>query len=380
MSEELRQLRPDLNFDPSSTTDLRTLGLDSLEILKVVGRVNTFFRLYDIGNEDLLLVRRSNDAWADLVSSSIDRDDHLLSFRSSGSTGAPQTFDHRLGDLLREVDFLSSRLQSGPANRQGSDGESARIRRVVGTVPSFHIYGFLFCGLLPERMNADFVDARGWPAGKWRKELRGGDLVVSFPRYWEYILDSLGADTSRIASAVRGTTSTAPLPESLRSRLIQTGFDAIFEVYGSSETAGLGLRRIEQDAYELFPYLEPDHISVSAPDDLEWKGERRFVPLRRKDGAMQVNGLNVYPSEVARRFTELPEIREAAVRKMAEHEGERLKAFLVPADGVGLDEAREAAMTFARAELTEAEQPASYKVGSHLPTNKMGKSADWEIA
>jgi hypothetical protein len=72
-------------------------------------------------------------------------------------------------------------------------------------------------------------------------------------------------------------------------------------------------------------------LSVSLPDRLLFQGQRHFTLAGRLDEAVQVGGINVFPSRVAQLLRQHPEVAQAAERLMSALEGDRLKAFLVPA-------------------------------------------------
>lgn len=139
---ELAHLRPGGTVDPPPwpadlLLDEQGLGLDSLERLSVASALNEALHLHDSGVEDLLLVRRRFGEWVHLAGMGLDHAGQRMTFRTSGSHGAPKPCTHALALLEQEVDFLATLL----------DGR----RRVFSAVPAHHIYGFLFTVLLPGR-------------------------------------------------------------------------------------------------------------------------------------------------------------------------------------------------------------------------------------
>jgi acyl-CoA synthetase (AMP-forming)/AMP-acid ligase II len=61
-------------------------------------------------------------------------------------------------------------------------------------------------------------------------------------------------------------------------------------------------------------------------------GDRSFHVLRRQDGAVQVGGINVFPSRVAEVLARHPLVAQASVRLAAPEQGGRLKALIVCKD------------------------------------------------
>jgi 4-coumarate--CoA ligase (photoactive yellow protein activation family) len=350
------------------------LGADSLERLWLAGAVNEMFHLHEAGLEESLLGSPLLGDWLDRAGEAL-RAAGRVTFATSGSTGAPKRCAHALPDLLEEVEALAALLPG-----RG---------RVVSTVPAHHIYGFLFTALLPDRLGAPVA-----PAGT---SLESGDLVVSFPERWLFLERSV----ERFPPDVTGTTSTAPCPAWLPEALAARGLAGLLEIYGSSETAGIGTRRWPDPAYTLLPHWRfagpasgPDPDLDQSPRPLELvrrsgarattmdglvpEGERRFTLGGRVDGAVQVGGVNVQPAAVGARLRDHPGVRDAAVRLMRPEEGSRLKAFVVPSDPAADREALRAALgAWIDAHLAAAERPRALSFGAELPRNPMGKPADW---
>lgn len=340
-----------------------TLGCDSLDRLWLAGALAEMFHLDETAQG--LTEASTFGAWLDIVDAAAG---NAVTFLTSGSSGRPKPCEHRLADLSTEIDALAETF--------------AGTARIVAAVPAHHIYGFLFTALLPARLDVPVV-----PYGA--DALRAGDLVVSFPDHWRLVARSHAA----FPPGVAGVTSTAPCPPDLVADLMGRRLTAFTEVYGSSETAGLGTRRYPERAYTLMPHwrfdaeVEPGVPSivdgsgrvVTAMDRLERVGERGFVVAGRRDGMVQVGGVNVDPAAVAARLREHPLVAEAVVRPMRPEEGTRLKAFVVPADGAEPNALAPALDAWIRANLPPPQRPASLAFGPRLPVNAMGKAADWTI-
>ncbi len=165
------------------------------------------------------------------------------------------------------------------------------------------------------------------------------------------------------------------------------------EVYGSTETAGVAVRRWPEPSYQLMPHWRfDDPVRDDAPAIVHRSGRRhelpdgiwaldrdRFTLTGRRDGAVQVGGVNVYPDEIAARLREHPGVREAVVRLMCPEEGDRLKAFVVP--GAAVDPAALLAdlQAWIMTSLPTPARPTSITLGPRLPIGAMGKAVDWSI-
>ena len=354
-------------------------GLDSLERLQLAAIVSEALHLHESGIETHLLTRSTLGEWCDVAAESLRSFSATLTFRTSGSTGVSKPCSHPLAALRREVDALVALLPDG-------------VRRVLTAVPSHHIYGFLFTILLPGRLgNVPVLDVRGHSPGSLPAAARQGDLVVGHPAFWTAVAR---AAPSGWAPGVVGVTSTAPCPVETAAAMRTSGLSRLLQIHGSSETAGIGWRDDPHGSYTLLPHWErgiegllrapltsggiADPVMV--PDRLEWLDRRHYRIDGRLDGAVQVGGVNVFPVRVGDVLRRHPGVAAAAVRLMRPSEGQRLKAFVVPRDpGADADLLRHDLDAFAAEELSTPERPRAYDFGLALPTDAMGKAADWQI-
>ena len=345
------------------------IGLDSLERFTVAGRLNETFGLYRSGVEDNLLRARTLGDTVDVVCAGLDHVDDTLSFYSGGTTGAARVIAHEAADLNAEVAELTALFP----------GRS----RVVVTVPVHHIYGFLFGVLLPRALGVPVVDAQ-YSLLTGQRRPRNGDLVVSIPFIWERLLPQ----TARWGENVAGSSSTAPLPVDL-ARELTPRLTSLVEVYGSSETGGVGWRDHVTGAGEPFRLMQrwdrrgetavvrprdgADSVPVELPDRIRWLDDRRFVPEGRRDAVVQVGGINVDLDELRSRVLSLvPEAEDCALRLGSEG---RLRLFLAAPNPGGLD--REAIGDRLRRALPAVALPRSISVGAGIPRTPTGKLGDW---
>ncbi len=118
---------------------------------------------------------------------------------------------------------------------------------------------------------------------------------------------------------------------------------------------------------------EPIHLQ----DVIEWVGERSFHVMGRRDSAVQVSGINVYPKRVSAVLRTHAQVVEATVRLMEPHEGGRLKAFVVPRADTDIEALRSELERWANRHLSAPERPKAYTFGSRLPSTDAGKECDW---
>lgn len=382
VAAELARLRPGAVLPAPPWTAhcalARDLGVDSLERMALASALSATLQLDRSGAGDALASGQTIGAWADAASLGLAMHPHEITFRTSGSAGQPKPCRHLLAALWAEVAELAALL---PGHT-----------RILCAVPSHHIYGFLFSVLLPRALglHAGAVrDVRAASPAALMREARAGDLVVAYPDYWRAALASSAAP---FAPGVTGVTSTAPCPPELAHDLQQRGLARLVQVYGSSETGGVGWRDRHTLPFTVLPYWRRDPADDAVllrtgegagryrlQDVLAWQGEHQFVPAGRIDHAVQVGGINVFPERVAQVLRAHPDVAAAAVRLMRSDEGNRLKAFVVVVADAAPEPLRAALRQWAAARLSGPELPAAISFGAELPRNANGKLADWII-
>jgi 4-coumarate--CoA ligase (photoactive yellow protein activation family) len=366
---------------PRALHFVHDLGADSLELLGMGTALAEALHLQASGLDERLLARPVLDDWVAAARAGLRTGAHAITFRTSGSAGTPRRCTHTLDTLWQETRALAGLLPGRT--------------RILGAVPAHHIYGFLFTVLLPRAAGIDeVVDLRAASPAAALRMARPGDLIVAHPGWWE----ALARLRPAFAPGIAGVSSTAPCPDALADELAAAGL-RLLQVYGSSETAGVGWREQAGAPFTLLPYWLgqgaaaelvrrlPDGGAARYPlqDKLEWSDDRRFRPAGRIDQAVQVGGTNVFPGYVADVLRMHPAVADAAVRLMRPDEGQRLKAFIVPRAGhasgdAGGDAAlRETLSDWIGERLSTAERPAAWTFGERLPRQASGKPADWII-
>lgn len=320
-----------------------------------------------------------------------------VTFFTSGSTGKPKPCTHPEDHLRQELTGILPLL-------------GTRTRALV-TVPLHHLYGFTFGLLLPQALNAPIVSEAPLPPAVLH-QMQAGDMVVGIPLLWSRIAQILqekaalgNAENNAASRGIMLLSGTAPLPPETFATMLSHGFTMI-EFFGSSEM-GVMCRRLEPNIpFTLLPQFTrvhdseesntaqdaqtnavPDSVLRTLPngstqlfplqDCIQWIDERHLNPKGRKDFAVQVGGVNVFPARVAQVMAKHPAIAACSVRLMRPEEGDRLKAFVVPKDGVDTGTLKKDLRAFAKQQLSPEEQPTRYDFGTDLPRNLVGKPSDW---
>lgn len=309
--------------------------------------------------------------WANSIHTEWMQSEKHITFFTSGSTGIPKPNTHDIVLHEQEVNALAHIFHGRT--------------RIVSFAPHHHIYGFLFSVLLPKAMNIPVVSYPPLPTLGTIRQLTPGDLVIAFPLLW----NKLAEMAIEIVDDVHGVTSTGPCPAKTIATLRDKGVGRMYEIYGSSETGGVGYRS-KSGGYNLLPYWsignDASQLTRAEPnghkrqyelqDILKWDGET-FLPIKRNDDGVQVAGVNVFPDRVKRIFLTHPYVKECAVRLMSQDEGGRLKVLLVSSCHKHENEIEKELRKWAKQQLSQYEFPSRWDFTDKLPLNIMGKPQNW---
>lgn len=368
---DLQRLRPDTWDDAYGILDTG-LALDSLERMNCAAALNEFFHLSEFGAEDYLLAAETLGDWVYIVALSIASGAAQLTFRTSGSTGAAKSCTHALDMLHAEISVWAAMFETRT--------------HIVSLVPPQHLFGFVFTVVLAQALKRPVQDMRFASAATLKRALqKPGALLVAAPVSWQFLARSIPA----FPADVHGVSSAALMPAELATQLKEQGLAALLDVYGSSETGGIGFRCAPDTPYSLLPHwmLETSGDDASlinlktgaetALMDVVSPGpENTFALHKRRDGAVQVGGVNVFPDYVARVVTGFPDVAQCAVRYCAERA--RLKAFVVPHNRADDHSTLEQRLRQLCAQhLNTPERPSAFMFGQALPVNALGKASDW---
>lgn len=249
--------------------------------------------------------------WAGQVSALIRRE--LTSFRFHPAThgGAADT-RHAADDIWQDARGVASLMQGR--------------RRVVSLISTGNLMGLVCAVLAPNLQRIDVVDGRPLTPDELAGALAFGDVVVATPTLWRYLADTVPAVPNNVIGVSYGEALTPDLAERLRGR----GVGAMRELYGSTETGILAWRDSPSDPFVLFDHWSREGEGASASlvrlrpgggtaqvlpmDELTWQGDRSFHLGGRRDGAVQIGGVNVFPLKIAEVIEGQEAVAAASVR------------------------------------------------------------------
>lgn len=371
--------------------DPRRFGFASLDMVQLASRFAVCLGLDKTGLSDLLLARRSAPGWCEVARRSLQINDGHIGFYSSGSTASPVLNRHALAALSTEADFFANTLLQRIA-----------CRRVVSTVPAHHIYGFIWGVLLPQQRAASaplfsdapvFIDTGTRLPTSWVNELTDNDLIVATPDTWKLLADL----RLPLPKTFIGISSTAALPAQVAQYFNAHFPDAMLvEVYGSTETAGLGWRCHHHEAFTLLPWWQlqqqrhGEQLSTTAicsrtgesyllQDKIEQVNNNLIRVHGRQDAVIQIAGHNINLDTLAAALANHPDVYAAKVNWQQQDGQIRLHYFLA------INAVTDAATHWCRAfsdwlveHLGDVPPPASVVLSSTLPQSSLGKQIVWE--
>lgn len=294
---------------------------------------------------------------ADLIGAQINR--RLVTFAFAAAGGRGREFEHPADQIFGDGAVLANLLYGR--------------RRIVSLVAPHSLIGFSLSVLAPNLLGLPAMDARGRSPEELQQALMFGDAVVATPSLWRYLL----AQGVKAPDNTMAVTFGEALSPELSAEIRKAGYGAQREIYGSTESGLVGWRDTPSDPFALFEFWRRDgdglvriapsgEASLVAPMDfLTWEGERRFRLAGRRDGAVQIGGVNAFPAEVAARIREHPSVADCTV-SLSRHPGgmDRLIAAITLARGPVNESVARSIDTWCRATLRPHERPRLY---SYLP-------------
>lgn len=274
-------------FNQTKNVDLLIdFQLSSIQLVELTAYLNSFFHLLDVDTPPQLLADAKLNNWVEkILKVRLEKDD-FITFHSSGTSGQVKFITHSVAVVMNEINFLITLLP--------------RPEKLISFVPTNHIYGFFFTVVLPAVWDIPVISG----AVINKHVLTTNSMIIATPFNWDYLRTSLN---NQLVSCM-GISAAAPLNDRLYQTLIEQGFQ-ITEIYGSTETSGVGYRQSSNELFQLFPYLDvnatenvitSNSLGLKYPllDHLNFQGERFFSVQGRIDNAVQIGGVNIYLDQI----------------------------------------------------------------------------------
>lgn len=284
-----------LFFDLHQRGDLTKapFSCDSLSLVLLATAVGDYFGVTQSGLEENFLRYRDFVSWVDIVADSLSYYSDGITFSTSGTTGEPQKVFHSMQNLQEEARYLATLLQ-------GAKSISAFVR-------PHHIYGFLYTIALPKYMELQAKFYEPIPSDIFFKTPKDS-LLISTPTLYDLIVKKEKSFNPNITAV----SSTQPLKAATKEGLKEKGIEKVIEIYGSSQSLGVGYRWDNQEDFTLFDYLDQKSL-CSLQDRLEWKNEREFTLCGRLDNGIKYRGYLMDLKEYEKEIKNLVGVKECNV-------------------------------------------------------------------
>lgn len=295
------------------------IGLDSIEMMQLAAYANNFFDLFSIKEPPYLLSYTKMPDWVDLIYEARKRSDENLKFHTSGTSGNTKIIEHSISFLKREISFLTDLFKSS--------------RQIVTLIPSYSIYGFLFTIGLPAYLRVPVI----YPSQINWHQLIPGTLIVATPFQWQLLVNDLPDNLSDIY----GITAAAPMHQELFTQIRSKNIH-LTEIYGSTETAGVGYRHNNQDPFTLLPYWhlnalagdieledKDNHHRYHLMDHINLYDNQTFTVAGRKDQQIKIAGHLVNLAYLKNIIEALPAIKRCTLSAKAEHNETTIQANIM---------------------------------------------------
>lgn len=301
--------------------------------------------------------------WAKVIADRTQEELLQFSFYPTTQTGEAAT-SHAADDIFQDAAGIASLF--------------AGRKRIIAMVPPHALLGLASVVLAPNLLRIPVIDARVKTPDELSEFLQFGDLVVATPTLWRYLVSTLPEIPGNVMGLSYGEAMTPDLDQKLRQR----GIGATRELYGSTETGVVAWRDSQSDPFTLFDHWDRDgealvrqrpngrSLQLIPMDEVEWDGKRSFRLGTRRDGAVQIGAVNVYPAQIAEIIAEQPGVEKCEVR-LSKRSGalDRLIADVVVSSGLAVD--LDLAWTideWCRERLRPAERPRIYHFVSSSET------------
>lgn len=278
----------------------------------------------------------------DMPLRSFDPDHAELILHTSGSTGEPLAIHKNVRHLEAEIETLEQ-VFAPPADC-----------RVLATVPPYHIYGLLFRVLWPlSAGRVTMTDMISYPE-ELVAELADvpNALLVSSPAFLKRAIEVLDLDAIR-PDLGPVFSSGGPLPPDVAAAFNATLASPIVEVYGSTETGGIGYRSVFEASavtpWTPFPAIElsidtdDGALQITSPffsydgpfhtaDMADIQADGSFLLKGRADRIVKLEEQRISLVELESRLVAEPEVAAARVIEIPARRSGRtiLAAIIVP--------------------------------------------------
>lgn len=301
------------------------VALDEVEKDACARRAASLFGL----DEAYLLARPAETIadWAASLVGALKESQTSFCFKPAARSGEDIAYPHGADEIYQDAAAAANILYGR--------------RRLLSFVAPHSLLGFELSIATPNLLGIETVDARRMTPETLSNSLLFGDVLVATPTLWRYMMqEKVKAPDNTLAVSFG-----EPMTPALAVEMRKSGFGVLRELYGSTETGLIAWRDTPGEAFVLFDHWRKDGDNlarrmpdgslkpVEAMDSLSWSGEREFILQGRRDGAVQIGAVNVFPNAVAAALRQHPLVKECRISVGKRGDGAaRLIAHIVLSD------------------------------------------------
>lgn len=210
-------------WDRNSIVGNGNFDIDSVELIGVATAVSSFFCLYETGDEDRLLIKRTIGSWAKICSDGRAGEPASIAFRVTNSHEPDGRVEHERSLLHAYARAYAPKVRLS--------------RRVVSYVPSNSPAGVVHVELLARELNIEVAQGPSPNAETRTMHLQAEDHIVADAAAWHQ-LASIGTP---FLPGTTGTITDRAGSDSLKQELIQNGLEALNDPFISEDGTLTGL-------------------------------------------------------------------------------------------------------------------------------------------
>lgn len=339
------------------------------------------------------------------------KEDLALLQYTGGTTGKPKGVKLTHYNLVANVEMCTAWLHK----LEGSN------EVVLGVLPFFHVYGMTTVMNLSIKYGSSMILLPKFEAEDVLKTIQKHrpTLFPGAPTIYIGLLNHPNLENYDLSSIKACISGSASLPIEIQEKFEQVTGGKLVEGYGLTETSpvthanfiwgkringSIGVpwpdtdaKIVKEGTTEEVPVGEIGEIAVKGPQVMlgYWNRDEEteetlkdgwlltgdmgymdedgfFYVVDRKKDVIIAGGFNIYPREVEEVLFEHPGVVEAAVVGVPDdYRGETVKAFIVPKEGVTLDEKE--LNEYCRKHLAPYKVPRIYEFREELPKTIIGK-------
>jgi len=250
-----------------------------------------------------------------------------FSFLPAGSDSLDDACMHKAAEIYADACSLAQLLYGR--------------RRIVSFVAPHSLMGFISTILVANLQHIESVDIRALTPDAITASLVYGDAVVATPTQWRYLVGEGVTAPDNAMAVTFGELMSAETAMEMR----KAGFGAHRELYGSTENGLVGWRDSSRENFMLFEAWRNDDeqllrrnragewLPYTPMDLLKFDSGTTFQLAGRRDGAVQVGAINVFPDQIAEVVSRHPLVGGCTIEIAdATESGKRIVARITLAD------------------------------------------------